>query len=47
MNRYFTKTFRRFLFAFLAILFVAFGIMLAAGVWQNNTSPIDNVAQPQ
>jgi TRAP-type C4-dicarboxylate transport system permease small subunit len=47
MNHYFTKTFIKFLFAFLVILFVAFGVIVAAGVWNNKTSPVDNLAQPQ
>jgi hypothetical protein len=47
VNRFFTKTFTKFLFGFLAILAVALGVMIAAGMWSNQTNPVDNLAQPQ
>lgn len=45
MKRYFTKTFFRFFVGFVAIITVAFGVMLVAsnvGVRQ-----VDNVAHPR
>ncbi len=45
MDRFFTKTFFRFFFAFLVIIGVAFGILLFTA---SKVSPtIDNVAAPQ
>lgn len=45
----FDKTFYHFFFGFVAIIFVAFTILLVAGYKdkQNSPSPVDNLAQPQ
>jgi hypothetical protein len=45
MNKYFTKTFFRFFFGFLAIIAVAFGVLLTS-TWVLPT-PVDNIATPQ
>lgn len=42
MDRYFTKTFRRFFVGFVVILCVALGIMLAASSWPQ-LHPLDVV----
>jgi len=42
----FDKTFYHFFFAFVAIIGVAFGVLIWSGM-QTPPSPIDNVAQPQ
>lgn len=49
MNRYFTKTFSRFLIAFLSILVVSFGVLAVAqtGLSRPVSHPVDNVALPQ
>jgi hypothetical protein len=48
MNRFFTKTFFKFFFAFLVIIGVAFGVLLyAASQEPPQVAPVDNVALPQ
>lgn len=47
MKRYFTSTFTRFFFGFLAIIAVAFGIIIAVASQTPNLAPVDNVALPQ
>ena len=48
MRRYFTKTFWHFFFGFLAILVVAFGVLLVDALHQAPpVAPVDNVALPQ
>jgi hypothetical protein len=45
--RFFTKTFIRFFLGFLAIIAVAFGIILiASDLSAPQTQPVDNIAQP-
>ena len=45
MNRYFTKTFFRFFVGFVAIITIAFGVML---ITSNLSAPkVDNVAHPR
>jgi len=45
MNRYFTKTFFRFFVGFVAIITVAFGVMMLVS---NIGAPaVDNVAHPR
>jgi hypothetical protein len=45
MNRFFTKTFFKFFFAFLIIIGIAFGVLVfTAG---QTPSPVDNVALPK
>ena len=44
-NRYFTKTFFRFFVGFVAIVTVAFGVMLVAS--SVGTPTVDNVAHPR
>ncbi len=43
MNRYFTKTFQRFLFAFMIIIAIAFGL-LVAGSFALEARSVDNTA---
>jgi hypothetical protein len=43
-GRWFTKTFFNFFFGFLALIAVAFGVLLFAG---SQTTPIDNIAGSQ
>jgi hypothetical protein len=45
MNRFFTKTFFKFFFAFLVIIGVAFGILLITA--NQNPNSVDNIALPQ
>jgi hypothetical protein len=45
MDRYFTKTFFRFFVGFVAIIAVAFGIVVV--VSNINVPKVDNVAQPR
>ncbi len=45
MTKYFTKTFFKFLFGFLAIIMAAFAVL--AVVAQDAPKPVDNIAQPQ
>jgi hypothetical protein len=45
MDKYFTKTFFKFLFGFLAIIGVSFTLL--ALMAQETLPPVDNVAQPQ
>ena len=45
MDRFFTKTFFKFFFAFLVIIGVAFGILVFTA--NQNPRPVDNVALPQ
>ena len=50
MQRYYTKTFFRFLCAFLALIAIAFGVALFASGGQSESSRptgIDNVALPK
>ena len=48
MNRYFSKTFFKFLTAFLAIISVAFVVVYVAGTWGDATpQSVDNVALPK
>ena len=47
MDRYFTKTFTRFLIAFLLIIVAAMGILFVAARNASGLNPIDNVAQPR
>lgn len=48
MDKFFTKTFSKFFFAFLIIIGAAFGILLyAASQEPPAVSPVDNVALPQ
>ncbi|MDO8517776.1 MAG: hypothetical protein Q7S26_00585 [bacterium] len=47
MKRYFTPTFTRFVFGFLAIIAIAFGIIIAAASQAPHVAPVDNVALPQ
>ena len=42
----FDKTFYHFFFAFVAIIAVAFGVLIVTGL-QTPPSPVDNVALPQ
>jgi uncharacterized membrane protein YczE len=42
----FNKTFYHFFFGFIAIIVVAFGVLIIAGA-NVGQSPVDNVAQPQ
>lgn len=42
MDRYFTKTFRKFFTGFVIILCLALGVMLAGSSW-NRIHPLDNV----
>lgn len=44
-GRYFTKTFFNFLFGFLALIALAFGILLFAG--SQHYTPVDNIAGSQ
>jgi len=45
MNRFFTKTFTRFLFWFLIILAIAFGVMLGVGSYlKGHPQNVDNSA---
>lgn len=45
----FDQTFFRFFFGFVAIIGLAFGVLIFTGYKQGQTppSPIDNLAQPQ
>jgi len=45
MNRYFTKTFFRFFVGFVAIVTVAFGVMLVTS--SIGAPQVDNVAHPR
>ena len=45
MNRYFTKTFFRFFVGFVAIITVAFGVMMLAS--NIGTPAVNNVAHPR
>ena len=45
VNRYFTKTFFRFFFAFIIIIAVAFGVMLLTAS-QEPAQPQYQIAQP-
>ncbi len=48
MDKFFTKTFFKFFFAFLVIIGVAFGVLIyAASKEPPQVSSVDNVAQPQ
>ncbi|MGC9602288.1 MAG: hypothetical protein ABSE76_00885 [Minisyncoccia bacterium] len=48
MDRFFTKTFFKFFFAFLVIIGAAFGVLLYAASQESpQVSPVDNVALPQ
>ncbi len=48
MNRFFTKTFVRFLFGFLIILAIAFGIIIIVGQYlQHQPKNVDNVSRSQ
>lgn len=44
MKRYFTSTFVKFVFGFLAIIAVAFAVVI---VFAPTAAPIDNVALPR
>jgi hypothetical protein len=44
MSRYFTKTFLVFLICFLAILGLAFGVIIVISASQNQPAPVDNSA---
>lgn len=41
------KTFFRFFFGFVAIICVAFAILITAGAFSPDSKPVDNVAVPQ
>jgi hypothetical protein len=43
----FNQTFYHFFFGFIAILAIAFGILIWAGYQQDDVAAIDNIAQPQ
>lgn len=45
MSKYFTKTFFRFFFGFLAIIALAFGILITTS--QFSTPAVDNTAAPK
>ncbi len=49
MNRFFTKTFIRFFFGFLAIIIIALGVLIAAGyaVKQRSVPSVDNTTAVQ
>jgi hypothetical protein len=47
MNRYFTETFYRFFLGFVAIIAVAFGIMLGASAFSPEPPNVDNIAHPE
>ncbi len=47
MKRYFTPTFARFVFGFLAIIAVAFGVVIVVSSQAPHAAPVDNVALPQ
>ena len=47
MDRYFTKTFFKFFFAFVVILMVAFGILLfTASQTPGSQNPQEQIAEP-
>ena len=45
MDHYFTKTFFKFLFGFLVIIGVAFGILIGASSFMPKS--VDNIAHPR
>lgn len=45
MDKYFTRTFFKFLFGFIFIIVAAFSVLIVLG--QNAPRPVDNIAQPQ
>jgi hypothetical protein len=45
MDRYFTKTFTKFLFGFLTIIAIAFGVIIVSAPYF--PEPVDNVALPR
>ena len=48
MDKFFTKTFFKFFFAFLFIIGAAFGVLIyAASKEPPQVAPVDNVALPQ
>jgi hypothetical protein len=48
MDRYFTRTFYRFLFGFLAIIVVAFSVLVVLGLnTPKELPPVDNAALSQ
>jgi hypothetical protein len=42
----FNKTFFHFFFGFVAIITLAFGVMIGTGIWKNSQT-VDNVAAPR
>ncbi len=47
MDRYFTKTFRKFAFSFFIIIAVAFGVIIVVAPYIEETPPpVDNLALP-
>lgn len=46
MNSRQSKSFSGFLFAFIAIIAVAFGILIWSGLPNHKVAPVDNIAQP-
>ncbi len=47
MKRYFTPTFGKFVFAFLCIIGIAFGVVIVTSSHTPRVAPVDNVALPQ
>jgi hypothetical protein len=41
------RSFSRFLYVFIVIIAVAFGVLAWAGAHMQKVNPVDNVAQPQ
>jgi hypothetical protein len=46
MNLKQSKSFSGFLFAFIAVIILAFGVLIWAGLEQQKVEPVDNLAQP-
>jgi len=46
MNTQQSKSFSGFLFAFIAIISVAFGVLIWSGLQERVVEPVDNVAVP-
>ncbi len=46
MNSKQSKSFSGFLYAFMGIIAVAFGVLVWSGIQIEKVTPVDNVAQP-
>lgn len=46
MNSQQSKSFSGFLFAFMGIISLAFGVLIWSGLQEHKVPPVDNIAQP-